>query len=82
MHTNDASVPLPALLLGAGGLIPFAALAIGIVAIIAACVFLWFYLGGGKAGKGGWSVPMPRACFGCGSTAHLMKELDSRKSRI
>lgn len=32
MHTNDASVPLPALLLGLGGLIPFAALAIGILA--------------------------------------------------
>ena len=31
-----------------------------------------------KGGKGGWSVPMARACFGCGSTTHLLRDCPNR----
>jgi hypothetical protein len=36
--------------------------------------------GEGKAGKGGWTNPMPRACFGCGSTAHLMRDCPNNRT--
>ena len=36
--------------------------------------------GEGKAGKGGWTSPMPRACFGCGSTAHLLRDCPNNKT--
>ena len=36
--------------------------------------------GEGKTGKGGWTNPMPRACFGCGSTTHLLRDCPNNKT--
>ena len=35
----------------------------------------------GKGSKGGWTAPMVRACFGCGSTAHLIQDCPHRTTQ-
>ena len=37
--------------------------------------------GDGKGSKGGWTAPMVRACFGCGSTAHLIQACPHRTTQ-
>ena len=34
-----------------------------------------------KTGKGGWAPPMVKACFGCGSTAHLMRDCPNKEGQ-
>ena len=34
-----------------------------------------------KTGKGGWAYPMVKACFGCGSTAHLMRDCPNKEGQ-
>ena len=38
--------------------------------------------GEGKGAKGGWAPQMPKACFGCGSTTHLMRDCPNNPNKM
>ena len=37
--------------------------------------------GDGKGSKGGWTSAMVKACFGCGSTTHLIQDFPHRTTQ-
>ena len=40
-----------------------------------------YHKGDGKGGAGVWSTPMVKACFGCGSTAHLVRDCPNKATQ-